>query len=644
MIRGPFMSPSRRSLPALFAFLLAMLLPCGALLGGCLGGATETETGTAQISGRVEWTDGRPAGAARLRMRPADYLALGNPAASWDGRVQDTVSDAAGRFAFDAAPAGDYVMEALYPEGYAVMRDFSLASAGSRVDLDRLILVPTGTVTGKVRFADGGMGPVSVSAYGLEHWTPVDTATGLFTLPDMPAGMVKLRVASPVAFTVSQDVPDVRVESRKTTEVPELLLEKRLKQDFTVADGSLDLPGVTGDNPVVYDNDFASNTPDNEFLWALASQGRIDLRGNLVSAVLRDSLSAVPEGTSEWNKEARICRLSGMRNIPEPILGATRKLAYPASGKWEDIVPEMNDGVRLLVSEARMASVEKPLLVIVGGALTTEADAILADPTIADKMIVFGIYNQGTNGRDTLAAYMVAKKCRFVEFGRTYGWKGASAPGPALPGNWVGTRIKSFRDTTNAFDFFTDLGPVAYLANRLCWKGAKAANAVSAPLNVSFNAGATYDFIDIPADGVDWALMSKEFFASIGNAGSYHPWPVPGAVEGVSFRSASGAGVDSVPVERDVAEGKKAGAWLEYSLEADGEGTYDLILRYRCAAAVPLRILDDAGGLLAEPTLPAAPAWGEAAVKVHLRKGVQAIRMEFSATGWSLGRLSFNLP
>lgn len=71
-----------------------------------------------------------------------------------------------------------------------------------------------------------------------------------------------------------------------------------------------------------------------------------------------------------------------------PIIGNTVATATPGSD--------------LIIAEARLASPEKPLVIVSGGPLTTVASALLLAPEIADRIVVFNILvsHFGYNGMD----------------------------------------------------------------------------------------------------------------------------------------------------------------------------------------------------------------------------------------------------
>ena len=181
-------------------------------------------------------------------------------------------------------------------------------------------------------------------------------------------------------------------------------------------------------NPVIYDNDAVTDVYTDEYLMALASLGEIQLKGMLSSSSIAPENRWVSESDAESNVNERqkvvaAARASGFRNIPDPVRGPKGQLNRPASGQIQDTRPNGSEGSWLIVREARKASAELPLVVVMGGPLTAAADAYLLDPSIADKVIVawlcirnndMGQYNGWADG---WAAYIVLQKLRLVQFG-----------------------------------------------------------------------------------------------------------------------------------------------------------------------------------------------------------------------------------
>ena len=181
-------------------------------------------------------------------------------------------------------------------------------------------------------------------------------------------------------------------------------------------------------SPVIYDNDEVLDVYTDEYVMALASLGEIQLKGMITSNPLVRETRWVDPGYYETMvanraKAVAAARATGFRNIPDPVRGPRDWLPKPDSGRIEDTKPIGSEGARLIVEEARKATPEKPLIIVVGGPLTAEADAYLLDPSIADKVLVAWLAARrhdmgGYNGwLDGWAAYIVLQKFRLVQFG-----------------------------------------------------------------------------------------------------------------------------------------------------------------------------------------------------------------------------------
>ena len=186
-------------------------------------------------------------------------------------------------------------------------------------------------------------------------------------------------------------------------------------------------------NPVIYDNDSHEDVYTDEYIMALASSGYIDLRGIITTASYVDKWQ---EPEVQYDLQARgreeiveIARRSGMKNIPDAVRGPSKRLKKPLSGSIYDTIPIDTPGSRLIVKEAKLASTEKPLVVIMGGQSTVVADAYLLDNSIADKVIVAWLVGEGADGSalygyngwaDAWGTYIIATKFTVVAFGPDY--------------------------------------------------------------------------------------------------------------------------------------------------------------------------------------------------------------------------------
>jgi hypothetical protein len=83
-------------------------------------------------------------------------------------------------------------------------------------------------------------------------------------------------------------------------------------------------------------------------------------------------------------------------------------------------------GSDLIVREANRATPERPLLVVIGGGLTTLADAYLADPSITKRVVVSALaglsvesLDDGNGGSDRWATQIIMRSFRVFVFPST---------------------------------------------------------------------------------------------------------------------------------------------------------------------------------------------------------------------------------
>ncbi len=181
------------------------------------------------------------------------------------------------------------------------------------------------------------------------------------------------------------------------------------------------------DSPVIYVNDDVVDMYTDEYLMALASTGEISLRGIITQSSIAPynsglSAAALVQFVSQRAQGVQHARNSGLRNIPNPIAAGAGHLTRPSSGRIEDTSSLGGAAAQLIVDEARRASPDRPLVVVVGGPLTIPASAYLLDPSIADRVVVawlggtashMGDYN---GWADAWAAYVVLERLRLVFF------------------------------------------------------------------------------------------------------------------------------------------------------------------------------------------------------------------------------------
>lgn len=143
-------------------------------------------------------------------------------------------------------------------------------------------------------------------------------------------------------------------------------------------------------NPVFYDNDDHRDVYTDEYLLSLASAGTIDLEGIVTTySANKTEYDLFVNGRQQIIDKAR---RSGFINLPNAIAGPSITLKRPASNRVEDTKSLNSEAGRAIVKAAMKASSEKPLVIIAGGQLTAIADAYLQDSSIADRIIVSGIF------------------------------------------------------------------------------------------------------------------------------------------------------------------------------------------------------------------------------------------------------------
>ena len=177
-------------------------------------------------------------------------------------------------------------------------------------------------------------------------------------------------------------------------------------------------------NPVIYDNDSAEDVYTDEYLMALAGSGDINLRGLITTASYASSMRK-SETSFEWGISVRKeivgkASRSGMKNIPDAVGGPSVDLVRPASGRIEDTVPIGSQGAKLIIEEAKLATPQKPLVIIMGGQATAMADAYLMDNSIVENVVLAWSnrwYPLGYNGMiDIWSTYIIMSKFIVVEF------------------------------------------------------------------------------------------------------------------------------------------------------------------------------------------------------------------------------------
>lgn len=311
---------------------------------------------------------------------------------------------------------------------------------------------------------------------------------------------------------------------------------------YRATDSGLSIAWVDSTNPMVYDNDLFAGGVDDEYMWAKASAGA-SLKG--IIATREMSFSSGPDtlpggysftlqhGLDEARASVERARRSGMRNLPDPVAGAGVRLVKPASGRIRDTRAAASPGTDLILAAARNATPRKPLVLFVGGGqATTVANAYLLDPSITRRMVVIGTGLDGKT-KDPWAAWIVAKRCKLLNFGESRLWWPqrplASILPPdrfaGLPRNEVNHALDSLAtlnwenslrpvDPTRDGGFNDGAGLFLVFAPR-SWQAVARLSAL--PGGSLEDAGPTGPFDLAHAIRCDFAAMTESFFSTLGN-------------------------------------------------------------------------------------------------------------------------------
>lgn len=292
------------------------------------------------------------------------------------------------------------------------------------------------------------------------------------------------------------------------------------------------LKSLPSDCPIVYDNDWLQDTPDIYYLLLKASHGEARLRGLVLTKDQwdNDRLYKVEQGLADFRKTLDVAGRSGLTGLPEIEVGAPKRLSRPTSGVVEDTDPELSAGARRIIGEARQATPEKPLVVLVGGPISTVASAYLAAPEIADRLIVLMTDLQGYNGADHWANYIVASRCQLANYGANPAWWPQRPQPPVMP-------LERFRELpatpltadveriAKAFwqrstrsekpdrdDGFADGAGMFLLFRPESWRAARKMK-ITGIFSTREADGDDYDYLD--ATELDYQAMTDEFFREL---------------------------------------------------------------------------------------------------------------------------------
>ncbi|MBD3315264.1 MAG: DUF2341 domain-containing protein [Chitinivibrionales bacterium] len=194
------------------------------------GWGSETTNGI--VRAKIVYSDGRPAAAARARLRPADYIATQPSPLFYEASIADTVTNSQGSITLHEIEPGEYSLEVAEKGTLAVLSRFALDVKTDTSDLGTLVLRPVSSIVGKIR-TSAPPGETFVSIYGLERIVAIDSATGRYQFTNLPEGSYTIAVWS---TATPQNVATVRTPfllSGTTSTVESLDILRFNEEDYS---------------------------------------------------------------------------------------------------------------------------------------------------------------------------------------------------------------------------------------------------------------------------------------------------------------------------------------------------------------------------------------------------------------------------
>lgn len=236
------------------------------------GGGSETEYFT--LSGTLSKPDGKAAGAARVRIRPAAYLA--NPEFPPRRGEVDTVADALGSFHVTGLPAGEYLVEAGLGDSLGLMARTYASPFSETIVRGRL--QATGLLRVTIASPDAAL-DYHVQIYGMERRALVDTLGNAQVT--LPPGEYRVRISGNTDRRAAQEYSGIIIQAGRDTSLAPL-----------PASGLGNSPPV----PILYDCNIGDVTDDAgglAVLHGLASLGEARILAVSTSEPSRKSAAAL---------------------------------------------------------------------------------------------------------------------------------------------------------------------------------------------------------------------------------------------------------------------------------------------------------------------------------------------------------------
>lgn len=175
-------------------------------------------------------------------------------------------------------------------------------------------------------------------------------------------------------------------------------------------------------NPVIYDNDIYDDVFEDEWMYAMASLGEMNIAALIVTPVLTDFwVFYHPEMKDSAYESRDIAIRSGIdeKRLPPITVGTEAESEKLAEKK-------LSDGAHLyvkIINEHYHKNPNLPIIINIGGQGATLASAYCIDPSIAEKCIVYYTDIKVYNGHYEWASKLIAKNFRVVSWGDDNWWQ-----------------------------------------------------------------------------------------------------------------------------------------------------------------------------------------------------------------------------
>lgn len=182
-------------------------------------------------------------------------------------------------------------------------------------------------------------------------------------------------------------------------------------------------------NPLVVVNDGASDNWGNEYAVLLANGGGSPLAGIIVGT--SGPWPDLEKNVTGARDLVAAARLSGLKNIPDPIASIGEALKRPANDDIDETNANRSEGALFIVDTSRrLALPYRPMVVATGGRLTDIADAYLVDHSVTERVVVVaslgslsssGAEMGAPNGEmDPWADTIVTSRFRYIQVSAFY--------------------------------------------------------------------------------------------------------------------------------------------------------------------------------------------------------------------------------